>query len=98
MPPKGYLKAAAERARKRGMLVIVDEAQTGLGRTGRLFDCEYDGVVPDFVTLSKTLGAGPRALRRHHDARDRGPVLRDASSTSTRRTPPIRCRRPSGSR
>jgi 2,2-dialkylglycine decarboxylase (pyruvate) len=58
VPPKGYLKAAAERARKRGMMVIVDEAQTGLGRTGRLFDCEYDGMVPDFVTLSKTLGAG----------------------------------------
>jgi 2,2-dialkylglycine decarboxylase (pyruvate) len=58
VPPKGYLKAAAERARNRGMLVIVDEAQTGLGRTGRLFDCEYDGLVPDFVTLSKTLGAG----------------------------------------
>jgi 2,2-dialkylglycine decarboxylase (pyruvate) len=58
VPPQGYLKAAAERARRRGMLVIVDEAQTGLGRTGRLFDCEYDGVVPDIVTLSKTLGAG----------------------------------------
>ena len=57
-PPKGYLKALAERARKRGMLVIIDEAQTGLGRTGRMFDSEYDGVVPDFVTLSKTLGAG----------------------------------------
>jgi 2,2-dialkylglycine decarboxylase (pyruvate) len=40
------------------MLVIVDEAQTGLGRTGRLFDFEYDEFVPDFVTLSKTLGAG----------------------------------------
>ncbi|MDX2156864.1 MAG: aspartate aminotransferase family protein [Hyphomicrobiaceae bacterium] len=58
VPPAGYLKAAAERARKRGMLVIVDEAQTGLGRTGRLFDCEHDGLVPDIVTLSKTLGAG----------------------------------------
>ena len=58
VPPKGYLKAAAERARARGMLVAVDEAQTGLGRTGRLFDCENDGIVPDFVTLSKTLGAG----------------------------------------
>lgn len=58
VPPKGYLKAAAERARKRGMMVIVDEAQTGLGRTGRMFDLEYDGMVPDFVTLSKTLGAG----------------------------------------
>lgn len=58
VPPDGYLKAAAERARKRGMMVIVDEAQTGLGRTGRLFDCEHDGLVPDFITLSKTLGAG----------------------------------------
>jgi len=58
VPPEGYLKAAAERARARGMLVIVDEAQTGLGRTGRLFDCEHDGLVPDFITLSKTLGAG----------------------------------------
>jgi 2,2-dialkylglycine decarboxylase (pyruvate) len=58
VPPSGYLKAAAERARRRGMLVVVDEAQTGLGRTGRLFDCEHDGVVPDFITLSKTLGAG----------------------------------------
>lgn len=58
VPPRGYLKGAAERARKRGMLVIVDEAQTGLGRTGRMFDCEYDDVVPDFITLSKTLGAG----------------------------------------
>jgi 2,2-dialkylglycine decarboxylase (pyruvate) len=58
VPPPGYLSAAAARARRRGMLVIVDEAQTGLGRTGRLFDCSHDGVVPDFVTLSKTLGAG----------------------------------------
>lgn len=56
--PDGYLKAAAERARARGMLVIVDEAQTGLGRTGQLFDCARDGFVPDLVTLSKTLGAG----------------------------------------
>lgn len=58
VPPPGYLTAVAERARARGMLVIVDEAQTGLGRTGRLFDCEHDGLVPDFITLSKTLGAG----------------------------------------
>ncbi len=40
------------------MLIIVDEAQTGLGRTGRLFDSENAGIVPDFITLSKTLGAG----------------------------------------
>ena len=58
VPPDGYLKAAAERARARGMLVIVDEAQTGLGRTGVMFDCARDGFVPDLLTLSKTLGAG----------------------------------------
>jgi 2,2-dialkylglycine decarboxylase (pyruvate) len=40
------------------MLLILDEAQTGLGRTGLLFACERDGVTPDILTLSKTLGAG----------------------------------------
>ncbi len=40
------------------MLLIVDEAQTGMGRTGTMFACERDGVVPDLLTLSKTLGAG----------------------------------------
>ncbi len=58
VPPEGYVAAAAEHARARGMLVIVDEAQTGLGRTGQLFDCARDGFIPDLVTLSKTLGAG----------------------------------------
>ena len=58
VPPSGYLQEVSKRARARGMLVIVDEAQTGLGRTGQLFDCHQDGFVPDFITLSKTLGAG----------------------------------------
>jgi 2,2-dialkylglycine decarboxylase (pyruvate) len=57
-PPIGYLQALAEKCRERGMLLIFDEAQTGLGRTGDLFACERDHVVPDFLTLSKTLGAG----------------------------------------
>src|SRR4029077_13004322 len=57
-PPVGYMPALAEKCRERGMLLIFDEAQTGLGRTGHLFACERDGVVPDFLTLSKTLGAG----------------------------------------
>jgi len=52
------MPALAEKCRDRGMLMIFDEAQTGLGRTGDLFACERDGVVPDFLTLSKTLGAG----------------------------------------
>ena len=57
-PPVGYMPALAEKCRERGMLLILDEAQTGLGRTGDLFACERDGVVPEFLTLSKTLGAG----------------------------------------
>ena len=57
-PPVGYMAALAAKCRERGMLLIFDEAQTGLGRTGHLFACERDGVVPDFLTLSKTLGAG----------------------------------------
>ena len=57
-PPDGYLTALAEHCRARGMLLIYDEAQTGLGRTGDRFAFEHEGVVPDILTLSKTLGAG----------------------------------------
>jgi 2,2-dialkylglycine decarboxylase (pyruvate) len=57
-PPEGYLAALADKCRERGMQLIFDEAQTGLGRTGHLFACERDGVVPQYLTLSKTLGAG----------------------------------------
>ena len=56
--PVGYLNALAEHCRKRGMMLILDEAQTGVGRTGLMFAFERDGVVPDILTLSKTLGAG----------------------------------------
>ncbi len=57
-PPEGYIAALATECRARGMQLIFDEAQTGLGRTGTLFACERDSVVPDYLTLSKTLGAG----------------------------------------
>jgi 2,2-dialkylglycine decarboxylase (pyruvate) len=56
--PEGYLAALLERCRERGMLLVLDEAQTGIGRTGRMLACERDGVAPDVLTLSKTLGAG----------------------------------------
>jgi 2,2-dialkylglycine decarboxylase (pyruvate) len=58
VPPPGYLGALAEHCRRRGMLLILDEAQTGIGRTGARFAFEHEGVVPDILTLSKTLGAG----------------------------------------
>jgi 2,2-dialkylglycine decarboxylase (pyruvate) len=58
VPPPGYLAALRDRCHERGMLLILDEAQTGLCRTGLGYAFEHDGVVPDILTLSKTLGAG----------------------------------------
>jgi 2,2-dialkylglycine decarboxylase (pyruvate) len=57
-PPPGYLAALQRKCRERGMLLILDEAQTGMCRTGTWYAFERDGVVPDILTLSKTLGAG----------------------------------------
>jgi 2,2-dialkylglycine decarboxylase (pyruvate) len=57
-PPPGYIAALADMCAARGLQLIFDEAQTGLGRTGTLFASERDGVVPQYLTLSKTLGAG----------------------------------------
>ncbi|PYI13138.1 PLP-dependent transferase [Aspergillus violaceofuscus CBS 115571] len=56
--PKGYLPRMVAECKKRGMLVIIDEAQTGVGRTGQMFAFEHDGIVPDILALSKTLGCG----------------------------------------
>ncbi|MFJ5266048.1 aspartate aminotransferase family protein [Streptomyces sp. NPDC088387] len=57
-PPLGYFAALRDKCRERDMLLILDEAQTGLCRTGTWYAFERDGVVPDILTLSKTLGAG----------------------------------------
>ena len=56
--PAGYLAALRSKCDERGMLLILDEAQTGIGRTGHMFAFQRDGVTPDIMTLSKTLGAG----------------------------------------
>ncbi|WOO85874.1 putative aminotransferasec [Vanrija pseudolonga] len=56
--PDGYLTALKEHCRKRNMLLIMDEAQTGMARTGDMFGFQHEGVVPDILTLSKTLGCG----------------------------------------
>ncbi|KAI1164932.1 PLP-dependent transferase [Nemania serpens] len=56
--PDGYLRAIRKHCDDRSMLLIIDEAQTGLGRTGTMFAFEHDGVTPDILTLSKTLGNG----------------------------------------
>jgi 2,2-dialkylglycine decarboxylase (pyruvate) len=56
--PEGYLRALKGKCTERGMLLILDEAQTALGRTGTMFAFDRDGVTPDILVLSKTLGAG----------------------------------------
>ena len=57
-PPPGWLKKLKEMCDERGMLLIVDEEQTGLGKLGTMFGFEEDGIVPDIVTLAKHFGGG----------------------------------------
>ncbi len=58
VPPAGYLPGVRELTRERNVLFVADEIQSGLGRTGRTFACEHEGVVPDVYVLGKALGGG----------------------------------------
>ncbi|SNT43283.1 aminotransferase class III-fold pyridoxal phosphate-dependent enzyme [Rhodococcoides kyotonense] len=57
-PPPGYLTRVRELCTAHGVLMAVDEVQTGLGRTGRMFACEHESVVPDILAVAKALGGG----------------------------------------
>jgi acetylornithine/N-succinyldiaminopimelate aminotransferase len=56
--PQGYLRALRELTEANQLLLIADEIQTGMGRTGRLFACEHESVRPDIMTVAKGIGAG----------------------------------------
>lgn len=58
VPPEGYLAAAREITTRHGALLVLDEVQTGIGRTGTFFAHQHDGITPDVVTLAKGLGGG----------------------------------------
>ncbi len=57
-PPKGFWKAIREACNEAGALLIFDEIPTGLGKTGRMFACDHDDVVPDILVMGKALGGG----------------------------------------
>jgi acetylornithine/N-succinyldiaminopimelate aminotransferase len=58
VPPAGYLVAAREITARHGALLVLDEVQTGMGRTGAFFAHQHDGITPDMITLAKGLGGG----------------------------------------
>lgn len=70
LAPAGYLEAAREICDRHGALLLIDEVQTGFGRTGRLFALEHSGVVPDILLLAKSIAAGlpmgAVAIHEHH--------------------------------
>ncbi|MDM5198560.1 ornithine--oxo-acid transaminase [Fictibacillus enclensis] len=58
IPPEGFLKQARELCRENNVLFVADEIQSGLGRSGKLFACDWEDVVPDMYILGKALGGG----------------------------------------
>lgn len=58
VPPEGYLSAARDITSRHGALLVLDEVQTGMGRTGAFFAHQHDGITPDVVTMAKGLGGG----------------------------------------
>jgi ornithine--oxo-acid transaminase len=83
VPPDGYLRAARDICSERGVLLIADEIQSGLGRTGTTFAVEHEGVVPDVYVLGKALGGGIMPLSAVVANRDILGVFRPGEHGST---------------
>ncbi|GGT89624.1 MULTISPECIES: ornithine--oxo-acid transaminase [Streptomyces] len=91
VPPAGYLRGVRELTRARNVLFMADEIQSGLGRTGKTFACEHEGVVPDVYVLGKALGGGVVPVSAVVADRDVLGVFRPGEHGSTFGGNPLAC-------
>ena len=91
MPPEGYLKEAREICSKTNVLFMADEIQTGLGRTGKLFACDYENVKPDVLIIGKSLGGGCYAISAVLSQREVLGLLTPGTHGSTFGANPLAC-------
>ena len=91
IPPDGYLTAVREICTRHGVLMVADEIQSGLARTGKTFACDHELVVPDIWVMGKALGGGimpVSAIAANHDVMD---VITPGSHGSTFGGNPLAC-------
>ena len=91
IPPAGFMKAAFELCRENNVLFVADEIQAGLCRTGKMFACEWEGVIPDIYILGKALGGGVFPISCVVANRDILGVFNPGSHGSTFGGNPIAC-------
>ncbi|MEH7461098.1 ornithine--oxo-acid transaminase [Bacillus thuringiensis] len=91
IPPAGFLKEAYNVCKEENVLFIADEIQTGLGRTGKLFACDWDNVIPDMYILGKALGGGVFPISCVAANRDILEVFEPGSHGSTFGGNPLAC-------
>jgi len=91
MPPEGYLKKAKELCERNNVLFVADEIQTGLGRTGKLFACEYEEVKPDILVIGKSLGGGCYAISAVLSPREILGLFKPGEHGSTFGANPLAC-------
>ena len=91
VPPKGYLRECREICRENNVLFIADEIQTGLGRTGKMFTCDYEDVKPDLYILGKALGGGALPVSAVVGSRELLRVFRSGDHGSTFGGNPLAC-------
>jgi ornithine--oxo-acid transaminase len=91
IPPDGYLRQAADLCARERVLLVADEIQTGLGRTGRMFACQHDGVQPDVYVLGKALSGGVYPVSAVVSSSEILGVFRPGSHGSTYGGNPLAC-------